>query len=273
MSPISTVSKKKVPPHPQTVLNPAIGVFTLYYKEVHRFLKVWTQTLFAPLITVALFMVIFSVSTGLGKTVVGTVPFPIFLAPGLIMMSVIQNAFANSSSTLILSKIQGSIFDMLLPPLKPHEIVLGLILGAVTRGLLIGIILWVFMWAFVGLTPSNLWYIASFLILSSFLVGSVGVLVGIWAEKFDQIAAFTNFVITPLSFLSGTFYNIQRLSEPWSIIAYFNPFFYMIDGFRYGFTQESDADPILGLCILLVINIFLFLLCTYLMKIGYKTKQ
>ena len=252
--------------------HPAVGLWTLCFKEVQRFLKVAAQTLIAPLITVLLFMVIFSVALGQSVDNIGGVPLLIFLSPGLIMMTVVQNAFANSSSSLIISKLQGNIVDLVMPPLSPIELVAGMTFGAVTRGGIVGVLIWVVMWLWIDLVPLHLWAVITFLVLSSALLGLLGVLAGIWAEKFDQMAVITNFIITPLSFLSGTFYSVKRLPETWYIISQFNPFFYMIDGFRYGFTGQSDANPLVGLLVLLSVTVVLAVLCVFLVRRGYKIK-
>ena len=252
--------------------HPAVGLWTLCFKEVQRFLKVAAQTLIAPLITVLLFMVIFSVALGQSVDNIGGVPLLIFLSPGLIMMTVVQNAFANSSSSLIISKLQGNIVDLVMPPLSPIELVAGMTFGAVTRGVTVGALIWAVMWLWIGLVPLYLWFVITFLVLSSALLGLLGVLAGLWAEKFDQMAVITNFIITPLSFLSGTFYSVKRLPETWYIISQFNPFFYMIDGFRYGFTGQSDANHLVGLLVLLSVTVVLAVLCVFLVRRGYKIK-
>lgn len=251
---------------------PSVGLWTLYIKEVRRFIKVAGQTLVAPLVTALLFMVIFAIALGRDVNDIEGVPFLVFLGPGLIMMTVVQNAFANTSSSLMIAKIQGNIVDLLMPPLSPVELVAGMTLGAVTRGVMVGFLVWLFMYFWVDLTPKHLWAVLAFLFLASSMVALLGMLAGIWAEKFDHMAVVTNFIITPLSFLSGTFYSVQRLPEVWYIIIHVNPFFYMIDGFRYGFTGQYDTNPLIGLVFLSVINVILAVVAVRMVKNGYKIK-
>ena len=255
-------------PHPV----PGLGLWTLYRKEVQRFLKVAGQTLGAPLITALLFLAIFTLALGRAVEVVNGVPFTTFLAPGLVMMTVTQNAFANSSSSLMISKIQGNIVDMLMPPLSAHELTAGLVLGAMTRGVIVGLLTLIAMAFWVEIPMAHPWLIAVYLLLGSILMGLLGVLTGLWATKFDQLAVVTNFVITPLAFLSGTFYSVQRLPDIWYAISQVNPFFYLIDGFRFAAVGVSDASPWTGIAVLIALIAGLWAITVALIARGYKIK-
>lgn len=250
-----------------------VGLFTLYKREVDRFLNVYLQTLVAPVITTLLFYTIFALAFGGIARQVGDVPFLEFLAPGLIMMTMVQNAFANTSSSIVISKVQGSIVDILLPPLSPTELYLGFTAGAITRGLIVGAVTGLVVSVFVPITISSFAIVLAFAVLGTMLLGSLGLAAGIWSEKFDHIAAVTNFIVTPLTFLSGTFYSIESLPEMWQGIAHYNPFFYMIDGFRSGFIGQADADPMLGIGVLVAINVFLAALSLWMLRSGYKIKS
>ncbi len=248
------------------------GLWTLYFKEIHRFLKVWMQAIAAPMITTLLFLAIFTLA--LGDRVSGTakLPFDQFLAPGLVMMALVQGAFANNSSSLLISKVQNNIFDILMPPLSSHELTFAYTMAGVTRGLMVGTSTAVGMSIFVDMSVSSLGAILYFAFMASLFLSLLGLLTGIWADKFDHVAAITNFVITPLAFLSGTFYSIERLPGIWNDIAHFNPFFYMIDGFRYGFIDHSDAPVWQGMLVLFGLNATLWWLCHRLFAKGYKLK-
>lgn len=251
-----------------------IGLQTLAMKEISRFLNVYTQTLVAPIITTMLFFAVFSLAfEGSGRSI-GDVPYMMFLAPGLVMMTMVQNAFANTSSSLVISKVQRNIVDILMPPLSPLEILLGYVAGGVARGLLVGFVTLSAMALFTGdIQIKALWAVVTFAFLGSLMLSLLGILGGLWSEKFDHIAAVTNFVVTPLAFLSGTFYTIERLPQIWQDIAHINPFFFMIDGFRYGFLGVSDSSPFLGLAFLLIVNSFLFVCALRMLATGYKIKQ
>jgi ABC-2 type transport system permease protein len=249
-----------------------IGLRTLYLKEVRRFLKVPGQTLAAPVVTTLMFLLIFSLALGRGNRMVGEVPFLTFLAPGLIMMAIIQNAFSNTSSSILIAKIQGNIVDLLMPPLRPGELMFGLIAGGVTRGLLVAIAVTLAMIPFVTLVPLHPGLIVFHALGGSLMMALLGLLGGIWAEKFDQMAALTNFVITPLSFLSGTFYSIAQLPEPFHTIAAINPFFYLIDGIRFGFTGHADGSLLLGALVVIAVNAALWLGAHRLLARGYRLK-
>jgi ABC-2 type transport system permease protein len=249
-----------------------IGLRTLYLKEVRRFLKVPGQTLAAPVVTTLMFLLIFTLALGRGDRMVGEVPFLVFLAPGLIMMAIIQNAFSNTSSSVLIAKIQGNIVDLLMPPLRPGELLFGLVAGGVTRGLLVAIAVTLAMMPFVTLVPLHPGLIAFHAVGGSLMLALLGLLGGIWAEKFDQMAALTNFVITPLSFLSGTFYSIEQLPEPFHVIATINPFFYLIDGIRFGFTGHADGSLVVGVAVVVAVDAGLWLLAHRLLARGYRLK-
>ena len=250
------------------------GLATLYVKEVRRFFKVQLQTIWAPAVTTLLFLIIFTVALGReGRTILG-VPFADFLAPGLIVMGMIQNAFANSSFSLLVGKIQGTIVDYLMPPLSVGELITGFIGAAVTRAVLVGFAVWLAMLAWPGLdvVPSHLWAVAWFGLMGSVMLGFLGLITSVWAEKFDHAAAVSNFVVAPLSLLSGTFYSIDALSPVFRGISHANPFFYVISGFRYGFLGTSDSPVMFGALLLLAINVGLWAVCYALLRSGWKLK-
>jgi len=249
-----------------------LGLWTLYAKEVRRFLKVYTQTVLAPVVTTHVFLVIFTVALGRAVQVINGVPFIEFLAPGLIVMAMAQNSFANTSSSIMVGKIQGNIVDMLMPPLAPGELTFGLIAGGVTRGLAVGLATGLAMSLITGSTLAHPFIALFYGLSASLLMSLLGTLTGLWAEKFDQTSGVTNFVITPLAFLSGTFYSIDRLPPIFQAFAHANPFFYMIDGFRYGFIGVSDAPLWIGAQVLTVTNLLLWMLCWRLIATGYKLK-
>lgn len=250
-----------------------VGLRTLYEKEVFRFLKVYTQTIAAPVITTLLFYAIFSLALGgIDRIAVGDVPFMEFLAPGLIMMAMVQNAFANTSSSMVISKVQGNIVDVLMPPLSTLELAVAYIGAGITRGLFVGVVTFIAMRLFVPIGMHSLFFILYHAIAASMLLSLIGMVGGIWSDKFDHIAAVTNFVVTPLAFLSGTFYTIDRLPEAWQIVAHFNPFFYMIDGFRYGFIGQSDGTLGIGIAVMAAANIALWALTLRMLATGYKLK-
>lgn len=251
------------------------GLKTLYVKEVRRFFKVQLQTIWAPAITTLLFLVIFTVALGRSGRVVMGFPFADFLAPGLIMMGMLQNAYANSSFSLLVGKIQGNIVDYLMPPLSMSELLAGLIGASVTRAILVGLAVWLAMllWPGVHVSPRHLWAVAWFGLMGSMMLGFFGLLTSIWADKFDHAAAVANFVVAPLSLLSGTFYSIETLSPSFQIVSHINPFFYVISGFRYGFLGISDSPVFWGAALLGAINLGLGLLCYALLRSGWKLKN
>ena len=249
-----------------------IGFYTLYLKEVQRFLKVWVQTIISPIVTLLLFLTVFSLAIGSERSDVLGHKFTTFLVPGLISMQIMQNAFANTSSSLMISKIQGNIVDILFPPLSAGEVTGSLILGGITRGLVVGFFSIIVSLFFIKVPFNNVFYVIVFATLGSSLLASLGFIAGLWSEKFDNMAAVTNFVIVPLSFLSGTFFSISKLDGPIHTISQFNPFFYIIDGFRYGFLGQSDSNVMTGLLILIICNAITISLCYLLFKKGYKIK-
>ena len=257
-----------------------MGLWTLYMKEVRRFFKVQTQTIWAPAITTLLYLMIFTVAMGQGGRQVLGVPFASFLAPGLIVMGMINNAFANTSFNFLAGKIQGTIVDYLMPPLSELELMLGLIGAAVTRAVLVGlaIALAMLFWPGVTLTLAHPWAIAWFGLMGSILLAVMGLVTSLWAEKFDHAALVTNFVITPLTMLSGTFYVIHNLHPVFQAISRVNPFFYVISGFRFGFLGQSDigntnAAVFNGALYLGVLNVVLCVALYALLRSGWKLKS
>jgi len=251
------------------------GLWSLYWKEVRRFFKVQLQTIWAPAITTLLFLVIFTVALGRGGNQVLGVAFSDFVAPGLICMGMLQNAFANSSFSLLVGKIQGTIVDYLMPPLSVGELLSALAAAAMTRAFLVGFAVWLAMsfWPGVQVGIAHPWAVIWFGAMGAAMLAFLGILTSIWAEKFDHAAAVANFVVAPLSLLSGTFYSIERLAPTFQIASQFNPFFYAISGFRYGFLGMSDSPIFQGAVILLLINILLALTCYALLRTGWKIKN
>jgi ABC-2 type transport system permease protein len=250
-----------------------VGLGVLYQREVQRFLKIATQTLAAPVITSILFLMVFSVAVGERASFAGDIDFVTFLVPGLVMMNVLQNSFANTSSSLVVSKVQGNIVDLLMPPLGPGELLFGLAAAGMTRGLCVGIVT---AFALVvlggGTLPPHPMIAIGFLILGASALSFAGILAGIWANKFDELAAITNFVIQPLTFLSGTFYSVDRLPAPFDMIAGLNPIFYAIDGFRYGMIGVADRPLMTGFYCLVAVNVVLAILCYKALRSGYRLK-
>ena len=249
-----------------------VGLKTLIGKEVGRFINVYTQTIVAPVVTTLLFYAVFALAFGGLTRTIGNVGYMVFLAPGLIMMTMVQNAFANTSSSMVIAKVQGNIVDILMPPLSPLELYLGFVIGGVLRGLMVGVVVAAVVYLFVGLDIHSLFYIFAYAFLGNMMLASIGLAAGVWSQKFDHIAAVTNFIVTPLTFLSGTFYSITQLPDVWRDIALYNPFFYMIDGFRYGFIGHSDGDVNIGLAVLIVSNLAITILTYRMLKTGYKIK-
>lgn len=261
-----------------------IGLWALYMKEVRRFLKVQTQTIWAPAVTTLLFLIIFTValsgsgSRG-GRMVLG-VPFATFVAPGLIMMGMMQNAFANSSFSLLAGKIQGTIIDLLMPPLSEAELMIGIVAAAMTRAVMVGgaVALAMLLWPGVDMQAAHPWAIVWFGLMGSLMLSLAGLLTSLWGEKFDHNAAITNFVVAPLSLLSGTFYVIHNLSPLFQAISRSNPFFYVISGFRFGFLGQSDIGNTNGAVVgaalgLGLFNLVLGVLTYRLLKSGWKLKS
>ena len=254
----------------------AAGWLTLLHKELLRFWKVAFQTIAAPVLTALLYLLIFShVLESRVSVFGGQVRYTAFLVPGLVMMSVLQNAFANASSSLIQSKITGNLIFVLLPPLSPLDMYAAYVLGAMVRGLAVGSGVLV-VTLFVSPAPFTiahpLWAIA-FAVLGSAILGTLGVIAGIWADKFDELAAFQNFLIMPLTFLSGVFYSIHSLPPFWETLSHFNPFFYMIDGFRYGFFGLSDVAPVRSLALVAAAAVILAALALTMLARGYKLRH
>jgi ABC-2 type transport system permease protein len=249
-----------------------LGLYTLTAKEVRRFLKVYFQTIISPVVTTLLFLAIFLLSFGRAAMLAGGVPFAQFLAPGLIMMALTQNAFANTSSSIMISKVQGNIVDALMPPLTPLELTLAFTLGGVVRGLVVGAVVAAVLAMFVPLRLASPGLVVFHAVGASLMLSLLGVIGGIWADKFDHMAAMTNFIVTPLSFLSGTFYSVERLPDTLRWFAFANPFFYMIDGFRAGFIGHADGSLAIGAAVVIAADLLLAALAYRLFKIGYKLK-
>ncbi len=250
-----------------------IGLRTLYLREVKRFWKVGMQTVLAPVITSLLYMLVFVVAVGPGRATVGGVTFPMFIGPGLIMMSILNNAFANSSSSILQAKMMGLTPDFLTPPLSSIELAAGFAAGAMTRGVFVGSVTAVSVWLFTHFQVHHLWAVAFFGLGAAMMLGLAGIFTGLWSEKFDHLAAVTNFIVMPMTFLSGTFYLVDRLPEPFRTISHYNPFFYMIDGFRYGFIGVADGSLGIGIAMVAGINLVLALGCWALFHTGYRLKS
>ncbi len=250
-----------------------VGAWTLYKKEVLRFLIVWIQTILSPLISSLLFLLVLSLAIGADRGDVLGVPFITFLAPGLISMQVIQQSFSHSSSSFMIGKIQGNIVDLLYAPLSATEVTISVTLAAVTRSVLIAIVSIIVFKFIIDIEITNYLLLIVFTLLSSFILGNIGIIAGLFAEKFDHMATVTNFVIVPLSFLSGTFYSIERLPEVLQMISKVNPFFYMIDGFRYSFIGKADGSIFVGLIYLSVLSFVSWFVTYILYKKGYKIKS
>lgn len=250
-----------------------IGFQTLFYKELLRFWKVATQTITAPILTAMLYLLIFGHVLEEHVQVYNGVGYTAFLIPGLVMMSVLQNAFANSSSSLIQSKITGNLVFVLLPPLSHWELFSAYVLAAALRGLIVGAGVFVITVWFAHLSFVAPVWIILFALLGAFILGTMGLIAGIWAEKFDQLAAFQNFLIMPATFLAGVFYSIHSLPSFWQTVSRFNPFFYMIDGFRYGFFGQSDVNPLTSFTIVAIFFVALAGFAIRLLKVGYKLRH
>ncbi|MAV86747.1 MAG: multidrug ABC transporter permease [Rhodospirillaceae bacterium] len=245
---------------------------TLYLREVKRFSKVYIQTIFVPVITTLIFLAIFTLAIGSFRGDINGIPFIEFLAPGLIMMAILQNSFANTTSSIMSAKMQGNIIDTLMPPLTPGETISAYIIGGATRGIAVGIAVTFAMFFFTHIEIKNIYLILFHTISASSMMASIGFIGGIWAEKHEQNTIITGFIVTPLSFLSGTFYSINKLPELLQLSALFNPFFYSIDGFRAGFIGISDGPIYQGIIVMCLINILLWVFCHFLYSSGYKLK-
>jgi len=247
------------------------GLRTLYVRECRRFMKVGMQTLAAPVVTALLYMLVFVVAVGGGREVHG-VAYGTFVAPGLIMMQILSNAFANSSSSLLQAKFNGLMGDFLTPPLTPGEHVIGFGGGAATRGIVVGVISMAAVLPFASLPVAQPWAVIYFGLGAALIMGFIGIMAGLWAEKFDHMAAVTNFVIMPMTFLSGTFYLVERLPEPFRTFSHYNPFFYLIDGFRYGFIGRAESNLAIGAVMTAVLTLTLGWACLWMFRVGYKIK-
>lgn len=249
------------------------GFLTLFRKEVLRFWKVGFQTIFAPVLTSLLYLLIFSHVLDQDVAVYGKVNYSAFLIPGLIMMTVLQNAFANSSSSILQSKIMGNLFFVLIAPITYLEFLLAYLLAAIARGIIVGICVWVVSSFFLVSLPYSWPIVLSFMLLASALMGVLGILAGIIADKFDHLAAFQNFLIMPLTFLSGVFYSIHSLPAFWQAVSKFNPFFYMIDGFRYGFFGVSDISVGMSFIVVMTALVVVMAITVAILKSGYRLRN
>ncbi len=246
---------------------------TLYLREVRRFWKVGAQTIAGPVVTTLLYMLVFVVALQGTRPPLHGTAFAEFVAPGLIMMAMLNNAFANASSSLIQAKIMGTATDFLTPPLSPLELTLGFSLGAATRGLAVGVATALCVLPFARLGLANIAAIVWFGLIASLMMGMLGVFAGLWAQKFDQLAAVQNFVIMPMTFLSGTFYLVEKLPEPFASISHFNPLFYLIDGFRYGFIGVAESNVTIGVVMSGVLTVVMAIGCWLVFKSGWRLKS
>lgn len=251
-----------------------LGLATLCRREVQRFLNVYTQTLLAPVATAILFLIVFTLALGATRGEVEGAPFSVFLAPGVVMMTVIQNAFANTSSSIMIAKVQGSIYDTLTPPLSAGELTFGVVFGGAARGAMVAALASLCVLPVLGVGVAHPLWAVFFTIVGATMLALIGVLAGVWAIKFDQLAAVTNFIVTPLSFLSGTFYVSDALAEPWRTALKFNPFHYLIDGFRYAVIDHPSAEnPWLGALVCLGVVAVLWTVCWRMFARGYRLKS
>ncbi|MFN5212112.1 ABC transporter permease, partial [Brevundimonas sp.] len=261
--------KDQGPPQPRVYAGMNwIGVRTLYLREVRRFWKVGAQTVAAPVVTTLLYMMVFVVALQGARPPLHGTPFAAFVAPGLIMMAILNNAFANASSSLIQAKIMGTATDFLTPPLSPLELAIGFSLGAATRGLVVGLVTAVCVLPFARLGVANGAALVYFAVIASLLMGLIGVVAGLWSEKFDHLAAVQNFVVMPMTFLSGAFYLVENLPEPFATISHFNPMFYLIDGFRYGFIGQAEGSLAVGVALSLGLTVVMAGVCWILFRTG-----
>lgn len=249
------------------------GVCTLLKKEVWRFLKVYHQTLFSPVINIVLFLAVFSLSVGNHIDNIQGVPFAVFMSAGLIMMAAMQNAFANSSSSFVMGKVMGHIVDYLIPPLGAFELLFAFTVGAILRGIAVAIVAFCVISIFATIPCHSFFHVIFYLFFACSFLALLGVLCGVLCSTFDHMSAMTSYVITPLTFLSGTFYSTNSLPDFWKNLAHFNPFFYMIDGFRYGITGHNDGNLITGMLYIVVINLILGIVIYRMIKCGYRIKN
>mgnify|MGYP006090854643 CR=1 FL=1 len=250
-----------------------LSFFTLLKKEILRFAKVGIQTIIGPAVSALLFLAVFNLALGRSVKTINDIPFANFIAPGLIMMTILQNSFANSASSIGQAKSQGNIIDILMAPLGDMELTMGYVGGSIVRGLSCGLLTSVCIYSFIPISIHSITALLFYAIMGGLMMGCLGTIVGIWADKWDQQQGITNFIILPLTFLSGTFYSISRLPDFWQKIAIFNPFFYNIDGFRYAFLGQSDSSIIIGAITLIFTNCTLIFFCYLVFKTGYKLKS
>lgn len=273
--PDSPAARDVTPPQPRTIgaVN-WLGLWTLYMKEVRRFLKVYLQTVLAPVVQSLLFMMVFSLAMeAMNRPPVLGAPFTSFLAPGLVMLGLLNNAFANASSSLISAKMMGNHIDWMMPPLSPSELAAAFIGGAVTRGLLVALVTALAIAPFTDMSIAHPWAVIYFGLSAALMMGMIGVIAGLWAEKFDHLALITSVVITPLAFLSGTFYSVEILPEPFYTISHVNPVFFLIDGFRYGFIGAGDSNLLVGALVCLAINVGLLIATLVILRSGWRLKS
>ncbi len=250
-----------------------LGLWSLIVREVLRFSKLWIQTVLAPVVTACLFVTVFNFALAAGRPGIFGIPFIEFLAPGMVMMAVIQNSFQNTATSILHAKIMGNIFDTLVAPLSAGELNFGYAVGGVVRGVAVALATSAVLFPLVGTGIAHPFWAAYFILAGACLLSTVGIVAGIWGERFDHLATVTNFLIIPLSFLSGTFFSVSALPEPWSTVSRWNPFFYLIDGFRFGVVGVSDAEPMTGLVVTLFANVLLWLFGWHLFRIGYRLKE
>ena len=249
-----------------------LGLWTMISKETERFLKIYRQTIIAPVVSIMLYFTIFAFAFGGNNRMMGDVPYLNFIAPGLIMMAIAQNTFSDVAAGIVISKVQGNIVDLLMTPMSPFELTVGYVLGGVIHGIVIGVVSVLCMGFFTDMHMHHPFFVIYHGLMGSLMLALIGLIGGIWAEKFDHMAAIDNFVILPATFLSGTFYSADRLPQNWQFLCHLNPFFYMIDGFRYGFIGVSDGTLLVGVFVMMIVNIVLLWLSWYLIATGYKLK-
>lgn len=249
-----------------------LGMRTLARREILRFVSVWQQTLLAPLITAGLFLTVFALAFGQDRGPVMGVPYLAFLAPGILMMTVIQNAFANTSSSIIIAKVQGNIVDTLMPPISPLEMLVGYLIGAAARSLVVAVVIALGIGVTIGHWPAHPAILMLYVLLGAMLLGGLGIAAAVYANKFDQMAAITNFIVTPLSFLSGTFYSADALPPVFRALTHWNPVFYLIDGARFGMIGASDAPVGQGIAVIAAFTVLVLLLCWNWLRTGYRMK-
>ena len=274
VAPLNELGRPSGPPTPRRYDGVNwVGVQTLYLREVRRFWKVGAQTVAAPVVTTLLYMLVFVVALKGSRPPIDGTPFAEFVAPGLIMMAILNNAFANASSSLIQAKIMGTSTDFLTPPLSPLELTVGFSLGAATRGIVVGTVTAICVLPFARLGVTNVLTVIYFSLIASLLMGMVGVLAGLWSEKFDQLSAVQNFVVMPMTFLSGAFYLVKNLPEPFASISHWNPFFYLIDGFRSGFIGHAEGNLMVGAIMSAVLTVVLAVCCWLVFRSGWRLKS